>query len=80
MSRKIRIILALVLLAAYFGYQQFKPEPAAGTGAQQTGGSARMQLPHRLFCRHGMRGPGRRVCRRRGLRAVQERPAPPLAR
>lgn len=29
MSRKIQIILALVLLAAYFGYQQFKPKPAA---------------------------------------------------
>ena len=26
MSRKIRIILALVLLAAFFGYQQFKPK------------------------------------------------------
>ena len=26
MSRKIQIILALVLLAAYFGYQQFKPK------------------------------------------------------
>ena len=31
MSRKIRIILALVLLAAYVGYQQFKPKtPADG--------------------------------------------------
>ena len=28
MSRKIRIILALVLLAAYFGYQQLKPKAA----------------------------------------------------
>ncbi len=30
MSRKIQIILALVLLAAYFGYQQFKPKTTAG--------------------------------------------------
>lgn len=29
MSRKIRIILALVLLAAYFGYQQLKPKVTA---------------------------------------------------
>ncbi len=32
MSRKIRIILALVVLAAYFGYQQFKPKSAPDGG------------------------------------------------
>ena len=37
MSRKIRIILALVLLAAYVGYQQFKPKtPADGAIAKSS--------------------------------------------
>jgi pimeloyl-ACP methyl ester carboxylesterase len=36
MSRKIRIILALVLLAAYFGYQQFKPKAAVDGDTSKT--------------------------------------------
>ncbi|MDQ3040343.1 MAG: alpha/beta hydrolase, partial [Pseudomonadota bacterium] len=33
MPRKIRIILVLLVLAAYFGYQQFKPTTASGDSA-----------------------------------------------
>lgn len=49
--------------------QRQGPQAAAGAGAQQTRWPARMQLPHRLICRHGGHGPGCRVRSRRGLRA-----------